>query len=121
MHFGKNHCYNKYTGNGLHHAVPDIAMSLSQHLLLKGCHSFKFQPTSCVAGTVVASESSLLLVLDLPGFRTRSASPMPGEGLQVHAGYIGALTSNGIVTLVDGSGVQIFSSPIRIAVPNLAG
>ena len=79
--------------------------------------------TLCIfvrAGTVIAGGSSLILVADVPTFRSRNSSPMPGQGLQVQPGLQGSLTANGVVTLLDAAGSQVFSSPAG-GLPSAAG
>ena len=51
---------------------------------------------------------------------------MQGQGLQVQAGAKGTLISNGVITLTDAAGNEVFSSTshtntVPNAVPNAAG
>lgn len=70
-------------------------------------------PGTWYVGTVIAGPSSLLLVSEVPGFRSRTTSPMQGEGLQIQGNFTGALTANGIITLADATGERIFSTALN--------
>ncbi|KAK9812205.1 hypothetical protein WJX73_004025 [Symbiochloris irregularis] len=71
-------------------------------------------------GTVISGGSSLILVSNLLGFAARTASPMPGQGLQIQQAFQGSVGANGIIALTDTSGRNALNG-IAGTTPNVAG